>query len=101
MTPETRTLNSILVLNERAEAVTTYDKINLVPFGEFMPYEATLASIGIEKLTHGRGSFAVGRQPRPLMIIPGLPPALGLSASSATRRSFRETSFKAASAPAS
>ncbi len=78
MTPETRTLNSILVLNERAEAVTTYDKINLVPFGEFMPYEATLASIGIEKLTHGRGSFAVGRQPRPLMTIPGLPPALGL-----------------------
>lgn len=78
MTPATRTLNSILVLNERAEAVTTYDKINLVPFGEFMPYEATLASIGIQKLTHGRGSFAVGQQPRPLMTIPGLPPALGL-----------------------
>ena len=78
MTPETRTLNSILVLNERAEAITTYDKINLVPFGEFMPFEATLASIGIQKLTHGRGSFAVGQKPRPLMTIPGLPPALGL-----------------------
>ena len=78
MMPETRTLNSILVLNERAEAITTYDKINLVPFGEFMPFETTLASIGIQKLTHGRGSFAVGQKPRPLMTIPGLPPALGL-----------------------
>jgi apolipoprotein N-acyltransferase len=78
MMPETRTLNSILVLNERSEAITTYDKINLVPFGEFMPFETTLASIGIQKLTHGRGSFAVGQKPRPLMTIPGLPPALGL-----------------------
>lgn len=75
---DARALNSILVLNERAEPIATYDKINLVPFGEFVPWEATLATIGIQKLTHGRGSFGVGQQPRPLMAIPGLPPALGL-----------------------
>ncbi|HET6388945.1 apolipoprotein N-acyltransferase [Hyphomicrobium sp.] len=78
ISPETRTLNSILVLNERAEPVATYDKINLVPFGEFVPWENALSTIGIEKLTHGRGSFAAGPVPRPLMTIPGLPPALGL-----------------------
>ncbi len=78
ITPETRTLNSILVLNERAQPIATYDKIHLVPFGEYMPYEKTLAAIGIEKLTRGRGSFASGPEPRPLMVIPGLPPALGL-----------------------
>ena len=78
ISPETRTLNSIIVLNERAEPVATYDKINLVPFGEFVPWENVLSTIGIEKLTHGRGSFASGPVPRPLMSIPGLPPALGL-----------------------
>ena len=75
---DARALNSILVLNERAEPIATYDKINLVPFGEFVPWEATLATIGIQKLTHGRGSFGGGTEPRPLMAIPGLPPALGL-----------------------
>lgn len=78
ISPDTRTLNSILVLNERAEPLATYDKINLVPFGEFVPWENALSAIGIEKLTHGRGSFAAGPVPRPLMSIPGLPPALGL-----------------------
>jgi apolipoprotein N-acyltransferase len=76
--PGTKTFNSILVLNERAEAIAAYDKINLVPFGEFLPIEGVLSAIGIQKLTHGRGSFTVGVSPRPLMTIPGLPPALGL-----------------------
>ncbi|MBS0267925.1 MAG: apolipoprotein N-acyltransferase [Proteobacteria bacterium] len=75
---DARALNSILVLNERAEPIATYDKINLVPFGEYVPWETTLATIGIQKLTHGRGSFSVGQKPRLLMAIPGLPAALGL-----------------------
>src|SRR6185437_14994900 len=74
----TRTLNSILVLNERAELVTLYDKIKLVPFGEYLPLEPLLSALGIQKLTHGRGSFAAGPSPRKLMSIPGLPPVLGL-----------------------
>ena len=78
ITADTRTLNSILVLNDRAQLLATYDKTHLVPFGEYMPYEKTLSAIGIEKLAHARGSFATGPEPRRLMHIPGLPPVLGL-----------------------
>jgi len=76
--PTTRTLNSILVLNERAEFVTAYDKIKLVPFGEYLPLDTFLSSIGIQKLTQDHGSFSIGVSPRGLLTIPGLPPALGL-----------------------
>jgi apolipoprotein N-acyltransferase len=78
ITSEPRTVNSSLVLDQASKPIATYDKTHLVPFGEYMPYEKTLAAIGVEKLTHGRGSFATGPEPRPLMQIPGLPLALGL-----------------------
>lgn len=76
--PGTRVLNSILVFNDAAKVDAIYDKIKLVPFGEYVPLESALSHIGIEKLTHGRGAFGEGVTPRPLMTIPGLPPALGL-----------------------
>ena len=76
--PALRTLNSIVVLDDQAKLVGAYDKIKLVPFGEFVPFDVLLSAIGIQKLTHGRGSFAEGVSPRPLFTVPGLPPALGL-----------------------
>ena len=78
ISPAPRTLNSILVLDDQAKLVGAYDKIKLVPFGEYVPFDALLSAIGIQKLTHGRGSFAEGVSPRPLFTVPGLPPALGL-----------------------
>ena len=76
--PAPRTLNSIVVLDDQAKLVGAYDKIKLVPFGEYVPFDVLLSAIGIQKLTHGRGSFAEGVSPRPLFTVPALPPALGL-----------------------
>jgi apolipoprotein N-acyltransferase len=76
--PGTRSFNSILAFDERAQVVDLYDKINLVPFGEYLPFEPTLTALGIQKLTHGRGSFSAGGRPRRLLTIPGLPPVEGL-----------------------
>lgn len=73
-----RAFNSILVLDNEGKARATYDKIKLVPGGEFIPYESTFALIGVHKLTAGHGFFDAGPRPRQLLHVPGMPPALGL-----------------------
>ncbi len=52
-----------------------YDKIHLVPFGEYLPFQSTLEFFGLEQLTRVRGGFSTGTTPRPLVEIPGLPAA--------------------------
>jgi apolipoprotein N-acyltransferase len=70
--------NSLMVFADRGNLETVYDKIHLVPFGEYLPFQSTLESIGLEQLTRWRGGFLVGPEPRPLLTIPGLPPVAGL-----------------------
>ena len=66
--------NSAAVFDDAASATAIYDKVHLVPFGEYLPFQATLESLGLEQLTRQRGGFATGIWPRPLMRIDGLPP---------------------------
>jgi apolipoprotein N-acyltransferase len=76
---ETRQVfNSILVFGEGGSLVTRYDKIRLVPFGEYLPLQATLEALGLRQLTGLRGGFAAGASPRPLLFVPGLPPSAPL-----------------------
>lgn len=76
--PRPRTFfNSMLVLG-RGGLLTRYDKIHLVPFGEFLPLRSVLAAIGLRQLTYAIGSFDFGVTPRPVLGISGLPPALPL-----------------------
>lgn len=72
--PKSDVYNSLLVFGPDGELVTLYDKIHLVPFGEYLPFTETLNSIGLEALTRIRGGFSIGPKPRPLLSIPGLPP---------------------------
>jgi len=58
--------NSLVILNHKLEILSIYNKINLVPFGEFLPFEKTLKSIGVKKITRGYNSFSPGKL-RPLI----------------------------------
>jgi apolipoprotein N-acyltransferase len=70
--------NSLMVFGDQGNLEQVYDKIHLVPFGEYLPMQSLLESIGLEQLTRWRGGFSIGTVPRPLLAIPGLPSVAGL-----------------------
>lgn len=70
--------NSMMVFNGSGGLNALYDKIHLVPFGEYLPLQPLLEAIGLRQLTRLRGGFEVGRKPRPVIDVPGLPPLVGL-----------------------
>lgn len=73
-----RVFNSMLVFNDAGRLETVYDKIHLVPFGEFLPFQQTLESVGLRQLSRMRGGFTTGVQPRPLLSIGKLKGIAGL-----------------------
>ena len=64
--------NSLYVFGHGGQLLATYDKFHLVPFGEYLPFEPLLNSLGITKLVGMPGSFSAGDGPRTLPI-PGIP----------------------------
>jgi apolipoprotein N-acyltransferase len=69
-----RVYNSLLVIDDKGQPVSHYDKIHLVPFGEYLPFQDFLESLGAMQLTGVRGGFTAGTGPR-LVDIPGAPAA--------------------------
>jgi apolipoprotein N-acyltransferase len=61
--------NSIHMVGDDGSIRATYDKIHLVPFGEYLPFQTFLESLGLEAVTRQRGGFATGDR-RSLITLP-------------------------------
>lgn len=60
--------NSLTLLNNKAEVLSSYDKIKLVPFGEVIPFYNLLEKINLKKITFGYGSFSKGEKRKPITL---------------------------------
>jgi apolipoprotein N-acyltransferase len=70
VSPERAVTNSILVVNDRGEIVDSYDKVHLVPFGEYLPFADFLEPLGIRQMIALPGGFTAGLDRRPLTSFP-------------------------------
>ncbi len=72
-----RVYNSIFVIDDEGRIGDVYDKVKLVPFGEFMPWQSTLEALGLRQLTDVIGGFEAGSE-RHAMQAGAAPPFLPL-----------------------
>jgi apolipoprotein N-acyltransferase len=73
----TRAYNSIYVIDHDGSILGIYDKVHLVPFGEFLPLQSLLEKLGLQQLTKVTGGFLEGDRRR-LMQTPRAPSFLPL-----------------------
>ncbi len=69
--------NSIYVIDPDGSIRGIYDKVHLVPFGEYLPFQNLLERFGLRQLTKQVGGFLSGSRRR-AMDVPGAPKMLPL-----------------------
>jgi apolipoprotein N-acyltransferase len=73
----TRAYNSIYIIDDEGNVLSIYDKLHLVPFGEYLPFQDWMEKLGFVQLTKVQGGFIPGTRRR-TMEIPNAPRALPL-----------------------
>ena len=68
-----RAWNSLFVIGRNGQITDTYDKVHLVPFGEYLPFETILRTLGVTQFVELPGGFVSGTARR-TVTAPGLPP---------------------------
>jgi apolipoprotein N-acyltransferase len=72
-----RFYNSILMIGQDGFTGGRYDKLHLVPFGEYLPgpVDSLLRALGLKQFVAVPGGFTAGEaSERPPLAVPGLPP---------------------------
>ena len=72
-----RAYNSIYVIDHDGSIDGIYDKVHLVPFGEYLPFQDLLERLGLQQLTKVTGGFLSGDRRR-AMDVPHAPKMLPL-----------------------
>jgi apolipoprotein N-acyltransferase len=72
-----RAYNSVYVIDHTGTILQSYDKLHLVPFGEFLPFQDALERLGLTQLTKVQGGFLAGDRRRKIAL-PGAPDVLML-----------------------
>ncbi len=61
--------NSIQMWSSAGQLLDWSDKVHLVPFGEYLPFQNILEGLGLRQLTQLRGGFVAGT-PDPILTLP-------------------------------
>ncbi|ETR77990.1 apolipoprotein N-acyltransferase [Afipia sp. P52-10] len=64
--PISRAYNSIYAIDHDGTILSVYDKLHLVPFGEYLPFQTAMEKLGFTQITKIQGGFIPGTRRRPI-----------------------------------
>ncbi|MDR3467543.1 MAG: apolipoprotein N-acyltransferase [Xanthobacteraceae bacterium] len=75
--PITRAYNSVYAIDHDGTILGVYDKLHLVPFGEYLPFQGFMEKLGLQQLTRMHGGYSAGTA-RQVIDLPRAPRVLPL-----------------------